>query len=44
MTSAESNSLYKSLLGSGVGWDAGETPEDKLADYGEFLALTYEEQ
>lgn len=44
MTSAESNSLYKSLLGSGVGWDVGETPEDKLADYGKFLALTYEEQ
>lgn len=44
MTGEESMALYNSLLGTGVGWDAFDKAEDKIAAYNKFLTMTYEEQ
>ena len=44
MTGTESMTLFNSLDGTGVGWDAFATAEEKLAEYNRFLSLTYDEQ
>lgn len=44
MTSEEANSLYSSLSGSGIGWDAAEKAEEKAAEFAKFMSMTYAEQ